>query len=93
MTALELVKVFLLVPFFGTLIYAQNQAPIVNTTYGPVSGQQFVSPGGTRVNGYLSVPYADAPIRFGRPTPKQPWTNVRVLCNLFDIIHRNIEYH
>ncbi len=50
-----------------------QQPPIVCTNLGEVSGRQYVAPRGTRVNAYLNVPYADAPVRFARPVPKAPW--------------------
>ncbi len=72
----RLLEVFLILQCAHVLYVSSQLAPIVYTNLGRISGRQYVSPGGTRVNGYLTVPYADAPVRFGRPVAKRPWNDV-----------------
>ncbi|MBL8174957.1 MAG: carboxylesterase family protein [Bryobacterales bacterium] len=61
---------FLLI--FAALAHAQ---PTVDTTYGPLQGQNIEG-----VNRFLGIPFAAAPtggLRFGPPKPPQPWTAPR----------------
>ncbi|XP_031828190.1 acetylcholinesterase-like [Nomia melanderi] len=81
------------------LVGAQNPAPVVNTTAGPIQGvmQQtayYYQP----YAAYLGIPYAEPPLgelRFKPPVPVKPWTEVRNTsqdadaCTQIDLITGN----
>ncbi|CAN7982956.1 unnamed protein product [Ixodes hexagonus] len=56
-----------------------RERPVVATKQGDLAGVSIISEG-RRVNKYLGVPFAEAPVgnlRFKKPIPVKPWTGVR----------------
>ncbi|CAB4016509.1 liver carboxylesterase 1, partial [Paramuricea clavata] len=57
-----------------------NQAEVIKTKLGSIRGKiQSSSLSGIRVQKFLNIPYAEAPVgqlRFKKPQPKRPWKGI-----------------
>ncbi|KAJ6640456.1 hypothetical protein lerEdw1_013723 [Lerista edwardsae] len=57
---------------------SDDDDPVVVTSSGPIEGKQVPAGSGT-VTAYLGIPYAEPPLgklRFQKPVPHQPWSDV-----------------
>ncbi|XP_077563339.1 acetylcholinesterase-like [Haemaphysalis longicornis] len=71
--SLQLTILFCLLPSFFA-----SEAPVVKIDSGRVAGER-IRVGGTELDAYLGIPYAEPPtgdLRFRKPKPVTPWTGI-----------------
>ncbi|XP_014456101.2 acetylcholinesterase [Alligator mississippiensis] len=82
----------LLLSLLGPGSPSDSDGTMVNTTSGPIRGKRLLD-GSSTVTAFLGIPYAKPPVgtlRFQKPLPHQPWTDVLETTSFSNCCHQLI---